>query len=56
MKGTDKPKPVAYLNSLIRENRLTVQYNNLDKLSEKEIEEIIKDQNLVEIIEFLENE
>ena len=49
-------KPIAYLNTLIKENRLVVQYNNLEKLSADEIREIIKDQNLIEIIEFLENE
>ncbi|MBI6118866.1 hypothetical protein [Salegentibacter maritimus] len=49
-------KPVAYLNSLIRENRVRVQYNKLEKLSTDEIKEIIKDQNLIEIIELLENE
>ncbi|MCK0145827.1 hypothetical protein MWU78_09245 [Arenibacter sp. F26102] len=53
-KGLDKP--VAYLNTLIKENRIAVQYNNLDKLSSDEIREIIKDQNLIEIIELLENE
>ncbi|WP_209400451.1 hypothetical protein [Pseudozobellia sp. WGM2] len=49
-------KPIAYLNNLIKENQLLVQYNNLDKLSSDEIKEIIKDQNLIEIIELLENE
>lgn len=49
-------KPIAYLNNLIRENQLVVQYNKLDKLSPDEIKDIIKDQNLIEIIELLENE
>lgn len=49
-------KPIAYLNNLIKENQLVVQYNKLDKLSPDEIKEIIKDQNLIEIIELLENE
>ncbi|MCG2459765.1 hypothetical protein K8352_03310 [Flavobacteriaceae bacterium F89] len=49
-------KPIAYLNNLINENQLVVQYNKLDKLSSDEIKEIIKDQNLIEIIELLENE
>lgn len=53
-KGLDKP--IAYLNTLIKENRVAVQYKNLDKLDEKEIKEIIKDQNLIEIIELLEGE
>lgn len=54
LKGLDKP--VAYLNELIKENRVVVQYKNLEKLSTDEIKEIIKDQNLIEIIELLENE
>lgn len=53
-KGLDKP--IAYLNQLIRENQVEFQFNKLDKLSEKEIKEIIKDQNLIEIIELLEDE
>jgi len=54
IKGLEKP--VAYLNTLIKENRVAVQYNKLEKLSSEEIKEIIKDQNLIEIIELLENE
>lgn len=53
-KGLDKP--IAYLNQLIRENRVEFQFNRLDKLSKDELKEIIKDQNLIEIIELLENE
>tara|TARA_R110000868_G_scaffold291793_1_gene552316 strand:- start:1727 stop:2122 length:396 start_codon:yes stop_codon:yes gene_type:complete len=49
-------KPIAYLNGLIKENQLLFQYNKLDKLSSDEIKEIIKDQNLIEIIELLEDE
>lgn len=49
-------KPVAYLNALIRDNKVRVQYNKLEKLSTDEIKEIIRDQNLIEIIELLENE
>ncbi len=46
-------KPVAYINSLVKQNRFAVQYRNLDKLNKEEIIEIIKDQNLLEIIEKL---
>lgn len=49
-------KPIAYLNNLIKENQLVIQYNKLDRLSLNEIKDIIKDQNLVEIIELLESE
>ncbi len=49
-------KPVAYLNSLMKQNRFSVQYRNLEKLDKEEIIEIIKDQNLIEILEYLENQ
>lgn len=49
-------KPVVFFKQLINQNQITFQYNNLDKLSTEEIKEVIKDQNLVEIIEMLENE
>lgn len=48
-------KPVAYLNNLIKQNNFAVQYRNLDQLNKEEIIEIIKDQNLLEILENLEN-
>lgn len=54
IKGLDKP--VAYLNGLIQENRVKFQYSKLKELSEEEIKEIIKDQNLIEIIEMIEEE
>ena len=46
-------KPVAYLKRLILENKLGVQYRNLEKLSIDDIKEIIKDQNLLELLELL---
>lgn len=49
-------KPIAYLNTLIQENKVVFQYKNLKKLNEEEIKEIIKDQNLIEIIELLEDQ
>ena len=49
-------KPVAYLNSLMKQNRFVVQYRNLEKLDKEEIMEIIKDQNLIEILEDLEKQ
>jgi len=54
IKGLERP--VAYLNELVKDNRVYVQYSNLKKLDANEIKEIIKDQNLIEIIELLENE
>lgn len=49
-------KPVSYLKKLIQNNQFQVQYRNLESLSIDEIKEIIKDQNLLELIEKLENE
>lgn len=53
-KGLDKP--IAYMNELMRTNNLQTQFNRLDKLSEDQIKDIIKDQNLIEILEMLEDE
>lgn len=49
-------KPIAYLKNLIQTNQLGVQYRNLDKLSLDEIRDMIKNQNLIELLEMLENE
>ncbi|MGV3629877.1 MAG: hypothetical protein ACO1O6_01650 [Bacteroidota bacterium] len=49
-------KPVSYLRALIEQNKLGVQYRNLDKLEVEDIKTIIKDQNLLELLEKLENE
>ena len=49
-------KPVNYLKNLIQNNKFHVQYRNLENLNIYEIKEIIKDQNLLELLENLENE
>lgn len=49
-------KPVTYLRSLIQNNQFHVQYRNLEKLTNEEIKEIIKDQNLLDLLESIENE
>ncbi|MDR2009422.1 MAG: hypothetical protein LBQ22_02965 [Bacteroidales bacterium] len=49
-------KPVHYLKNLITNNELQVQYRNLDKLSIEEIQNIIKDQNLIELLEKFDND
>jgi hypothetical protein len=49
-------KPISYLKSLIQNNQFKVQYRNLENLSLDEIKEIIKDQNLLELLEKLDNE
>ena len=49
-------KPVSYLKNLIQNNQFQVQYRNLESLTIDEIKEIIKDQNLLVLLEKLENE
>ncbi len=47
-------RPVAILKQLVKDNTSLALYNNLDKLSKEDIIEIIKDKNLVELLEQLE--
>ena len=47
-------KPVAVLKQLIQGNPSFALYRNLDKLSNDDLIEIIKDKNLVELLEQLE--
>ena len=49
-------KPVSYLKNLIKNNEFQIQYRNLENLTIEEIKDIIKDQNLLEILEKLDNE
>lgn len=49
-------KPISYLRNLIANNQFQVQYRNLDNLGIAEIKEIIKDQNLLELLEQLEDD
>lgn len=50
-------KPIAILRQLIQSNSSFALYRNLDKLSKEDIMEIIKDRNLIELLEQLdENE
>lgn len=49
-------KPVSYLKSLIHNNDFQIQYRNLESLTIDEIKEIIRDQNLLELLEKLDNE
>jgi hypothetical protein len=46
-------KPIAVLKQLIQTDASLALYNNLDKLSNEDIVEIIKDKNLVELLEEL---
>ncbi len=47
-------KPVVILKQFIQENASFALYRNLDKLSKEDIIEIIKDKNLVQLLEQLE--
>ena len=49
-------KPIASLKKLIEEKELSVQFRNLDKLTEEEIKEIIKGKNLVDLMDELDGE
>jgi hypothetical protein len=46
-------KPIAILKQLIQSNASFALYSNLDKLSREDILEIIKDKNLVDLLEEL---
>lgn len=47
-------KPVVILKQLIQGNTSLALYSNLEKLSQEDIIEIIKDKNLVDLLEQLE--
>lgn len=49
-------KPISYLRNLVTSNQLAFGHRNLDKLTSDEIKEIIKDHNLLEVLEKLEND
>lgn len=49
-------KPISYLRNLVASNKIAFQHRNLDKLSPDEIKSIIKDHNLLEILENLEKD
>tara|TARA_R110001592_G_scaffold3510_5_gene19603 strand:- start:2046 stop:2447 length:402 start_codon:yes stop_codon:yes gene_type:complete len=48
-------KPIASLRKLIEAKELSVQFRNLDKLTEEEIKEIIKGKNLVDLMDELDD-
>lgn len=49
-------KPIATLINLVETKQMSVQFRNLDKLTPEEIKEIIKDKNLVDLMDELDNE
>ena len=49
-------KPIAYLKQLMSENQSLALYHNFEKLSKEDIQAIIKDKNLIDIIEQIEKD
>jgi hypothetical protein len=49
-------RPIAILKQMVQGNPSFALYNNLDKLSKEDIIEIIKDKNLIELIEQLDDD
>jgi hypothetical protein len=49
-------KPISYLRNLVDSNQLAFGHRNLEKLTSDEIKELIKDHNLLDILEKLEND
>lgn len=46
-------RPVSFMKKLVEENEFEIHYRNLDKLTLEEIKSIIRDQNLLKILEEL---
>jgi len=49
-------KPISYLRNLVDSNQLAFGHRNLEKLTSDDITELIKDHNLLDILEKLEND
>lgn len=49
-------KPIVILKQIIQQNPAFALYRNLDKLSKEDIVEIIKDKNLVQLLEQIEKD
>jgi len=49
-------RPIFILKQMVQSNPSFALYNNLEKLSKEDIIEIIKDKNLIELIEQLEHD
>jgi len=49
-------KPISYLRNLVDSNQLAFGHRNLEKLTSDDIKELIKDHNLLYILEKLEND
>ena len=55
-KAKKQAKPIAYLKQLMSENQSLALYHNFEKLSKEDIQAIIKDKNLIDIIEQIEKD
>lgn len=49
----NEERPLAYLKEMTQQNRFGMNYRNLDKLNHEEIKQIIKDMDLVELLDQL---
>ncbi|WP_334166569.1 hypothetical protein [Phocaeicola paurosaccharolyticus] len=49
-------KPIAFLKQLVKESHSLALYHNFNELSREDIQEIIKDKNLIDILEQLEKD
>jgi len=51
-----KEKPINYLKGLVENNQFSIQYRNLEQLDIDEIKQIIKDQDLLDILEKMDDD
>lgn len=49
----NEERSIAYLKQMIRQNHVQINYRNLEKLNHKEIKQIIKDVNLLDLLDQL---
>ncbi len=49
----NEERPLAYLKEMIQQNRVQMNYHKLEKLSHYEIKQIIREVNLVDLLDYL---